>query len=211
MLLNKPPTLQAIMNSIVNFGVSEENQKKINELAKYARTTIFDFDYPLTSNISKEDFEVNILNHFIMRRIGFDTVNAFKIFLNNKLNEIMPLYNKLFDSIDGWNLFNDGYSETRNRTNTLKGDTQSYNVDDNRYSDTPQSNLDNIREAKYVTGYGYNQNNSNATTNTKGVENETITKTPADKIKIYKEFLESKQNIYTMIYNDLDSLFYGLL
>ena len=45
--------------------------------------------------------------------------------------------------------------------------------------------------------------------------NETITETEThtekDKIKIYKEFLENRQSIYTMIFNDLETLFYGLL
>ena len=33
----------------------------------------------------------------------------------------------------------------------------------------------------------------------------------SDKINIYKQFLESKNNIYSMIFKDLDSLFYQLV
>ena len=96
---NLPPTLYRLLNSIVNFDAEE--QTKIKDLASAGRSDIFDFDYPLSDNIEKEDFEVMILNHFLMRRIGYDTLNAFKIALNVKLNEIMPIYNKMFDMLDG--------------------------------------------------------------------------------------------------------------
>ena len=42
-------------------------------------------------------------------------ITAFKIALNVKLNEIMPVYNKMFDFLDGWDLFNDGEKTIRDR------------------------------------------------------------------------------------------------
>ena len=101
-----PPTIYSILNSLANYDT--DTHVKIKDLAHSTHEEIFDFDYPLTTNISKEDFECIILNHFLMRRIGYDTVTAFQIALNVRLNEIMPRYNKLFDMLDGWNLFNDG-------------------------------------------------------------------------------------------------------
>ncbi len=99
----RPPTLYSLLQSIVNYGKDE--QTKIKDLAKAGRTKIFDFDYPLSDKITKEDFECMILNHFIMRRIGFDTLTAFKIQLDVKLNEIMPMYNKLIDLLYEENAF----------------------------------------------------------------------------------------------------------
>ena len=107
----KPPTLYSILESIVNFD--KEDKTKIKDLAKSGRETIFNFTYPLSNKVVKEDFECMILNHFIMRRIGFETVTAFRIQLNVKLNEIMPMYNKMFDMLDGWDIFNDGEVVTR--------------------------------------------------------------------------------------------------
>ena len=106
-----PQTLYSIMNSICNFEAEERTN--IYDLASGARSTIFDFNYPLSTHVNKAEFEILILKHFIMRRIGFDTPTAFKIALEVKLNEIMPRYNKLFDLLDGWNLFNDGETITR--------------------------------------------------------------------------------------------------
>ena len=93
-----PPTLYSILDSIVNFGKPENEKIKVPQLSENGRSTIFNFDYPLSNNISKEKFETMILNHFLLRRIGFDTVTSFVVQLNVKLNEIMPMYNKMFDA-----------------------------------------------------------------------------------------------------------------
>lgn len=212
-----PPTLYSLLNAIVNFGETEKT--KIKDLASAGRTTIFDFTYPLSPKVNKAEFETNILNHYLMRRIGFDTLTAFQIHLNSKLNSIMPVYNKMFEMLDGWDLFNDGESVTRNvydeSTNNIDNTSNGYSVNDSRNSDTPQGELSNVRDAKYITNYSYDQNNNRMTTNTKsdsvGNSRENITRTPADKIKIYKEFINNRESIYDMIYKELDSLFYGLV
>ena len=222
---NLPPTIYALLESIVNFGTDEKT--KIKDLASEGRSEIFDFNYPLTTNINKEDFEVMILNHFLMRRIGYDTLTAFKIALNVKLNEIMPMYNKLFDSLEGWDLFNDGEfmqrsvldGRTITNTNSLNNITNSNNTSDRRYSDTPQNDLSNVRDGKYITDYNYDSDigsvssstSGNNTTSDSGNTRETITRSPSNKIEIYKEFIQNRTSIYTMIFNDLDSLFYGLV
>ncbi len=236
-----PPTLYSILESIVNFDV--ENKTKISELASAGRTSIFDFEYPLSSKVDKEDFETLILNKFMMRRIGFDTVTSFKIHLNVKLNEIMPNYNKLFDMLGDWNLFSSGEVITReltktgeesnerekeNTNNGLNTATNTRNaIEDLRYSDTPENEIDDVQDGKYVSEYNYNTssdtssvtNNTylgsneteNSSKNKEDSESETITRTNADKIKIYKEFLENRTNIMTLIFKDLDELFYGLV
>lgn len=218
---DEPQTLYSIMNSICNYG--KEEKTNIYGLASGARSTIFDFDYPLSTHINREEFEVLILKHFIMRRIGFDTPTAFKLALEVKMNEIMPLYNKLFDALDGWELFNSGESITRvttdNGSNTLNNTitANNTNTSDRRNSNVPQNQLSEIQNGTYMTDYNLDTDTSNGTTlsSTEGTNanttNEVINRTPADKIKIYKDFIESKNNIYTMIYKDLDSLFYGIV
>lgn len=218
---NLPPTVYALLNSYVNF--SRETPVKIADLAKTGRACFFDFSYPLATGWDKEEFETMILNHFLMRRIGYETVTAFKIALNVKLNEIMPNYNMLYSSIKNWNIFNDGESiarhQTSNGSNAVNSSSNATNSDtsDRRYSNTPQNQLADVRDGKYVSEYNYDQNNGSATnqTETSGTDsneiNETINRSPSDKIKIYQEFLAARQNLYTMIFKDLDSLFYQVV
>ena len=177
----KPPTLYSILESIVNFGKTDK--QKIKDLAKYGRSTIFDFDYPLSDKISKEQFECMILNHFLMRRIGTETVTAFKIKLDVKLNEIMPMYNKLIDLLYEENAFGEITKRTgkdnrvvQNTTNnemTNTSNTENENISDRRKSDTPQNKLDNIRDGKYVTEYNYDKDTSKGkdTSNSQGNSN----------------------------------------
>lgn len=224
-----PPTIYSILESIVNYG--KDDKTKIKDLAKVGRSEIFDFDYPLTDNIKKEDFETMILNKFLMRRIGFETLTAFKIQLNVKLNEIMPMYNKMFYAIENWDILNDGEiteksgTDDRNidTTNTLKNSsiTNNSEISDRRNSDLPQSQLANVRDGSYVTDYNYDTNSSKSSdsSNSEGfsnskdnnVYNEVIKRSPADKISIYKEFQENLKSIYTLIFKDLDCLFFQLL
>lgn len=232
-----PPTLYAMLNSIVNYG--KEDKTKIKNLAKEGRTTIFDFDYPLSDNVNKEEFEEMILNHFIMRRLGYETYTSWHIAFENKIKEIMPMYNKLFDSFDGWNILNDGEEITRTTTtvgqdnsntssnsNTITSSNVNVNTtSDVRSSDTPQNQLSDVRDGTYVSNYSYDQgtsntsggsssntnDSSNTSSNNNQNVNETIKRTPLDKINIYKQYIEDLKSIYSMIYKDLDCLFYQLV
>lgn len=206
---NLPPTLYRLLNSIVNFG--EEEQTKIKDLATAGREEVFDFEYPLSTHVQKQDFEIMILNHFLMRRIGYDTLNAFKIALDVKMNEIMPMYNKMFDMLEGWDIFNDGERVVETGSNSLNNETTSLNTSDRRYSDTPQQQLQNVKDGKYITDYNFDTDNGSVTSNSTGSDTRTITRTPSDKMKLYKEFIENKKSIMTMIFEDLDELFYGLV
>lgn len=236
---NKPPTLYSVLNSIVNGDKDEDEYTKIKDLAKEGRSTIFNFDYPLSQYIEKEKFETMILNHFLQRRIGFETVTAFRIQLDVKLNEIMPLYNKMFDALEKWQIFNDGEVSTRtgkdNRTSentnntsnqlTNNSTTSTNDISDRRNSELPQNQLEDLRNGSYVSNYNYDTNTNNGEDNStsqgtsqaqnNGTDineyNETVTRTPADKIAILKEMQENIKSIYTMIFKDLDCLFYQLV
>lgn len=218
----QPPTIYYLLRAIV-----DDEDVKTSMLADRGREYIFDFEYPLTDKITKKDFETMILNKFMMRRIGTETLTSFKINLSVKLNEIMPLYNKLFDSIDGWDLFNDGEVTSRELTdskqseshNNITNNSSTQNISDRRYSDTPQNKLNQVQNGTYLSDYNFDTSNGTDSSTTNGVlssndntsVNEIIRRSPSDKIAIYKDFIENKQNIYSMIFKDLDELFYQLV
>lgn len=221
MVMNpKPPTLYAIMNSIANYDKNEYT--KIRDLAGATRERIFDFEYELSNEISKEEFEKDILNHYIMRRIGFDTLTAFQLYLENKLHEILPFYNKLFDALSSYNLFGSGEkttrttNDTRSTTGTSTSTSNGTTGNEQRFSEYPMNELNDITDGSYVSNQTTNSGNlsntstinSNGTDN--GTTNEIIERSPADKMEMYKKYLETRRSIMSMIYKDLDILFYGL-
>lgn len=216
-----PPTLYSILEIIVN--ENSEDKKMTKDLAKYGRSTIFDFEYNLSNKVNKEEFETMILNHFLLRRIGYETYTAWHIAFENKIKEIVPLYNKLFDSFDGWDIFNDGEEITRS-TDTTNSDSTSTDstvnvgtTSDVRSSDTPQTELSDVRDGSYVSDYTYDQGTSETTGTSSSTSNgtsnveETVKRTPLDKMSIYKDYLENIKSIYSMIYKDLDCLFYQII
>lgn len=225
----KPPTLYSILESIVNYGT--DDKQKIKDLAKEGRSTIFNFDYPLSDKVTKEEFECMILNHYLMRRIGFDTVTAFRIQLNVKLNEIMPTYNKMFDLLYNNDLFGeitkkDGTDnrKTENKSETeniLNNKSENETISDLRNSKLPQNKLQNLRDGSYVTDYNYNTTNSNDNSNSKGTSSSNAngsdtneyheTTSRIDMFDIYTKFNSEIKHIYTLIFNDLDELFYSLV
>lgn len=205
----KPPTLYRIMNSIANYD--KEEQTKIRNLAKSTHEKIFDFDYPLSSKITREDFECQILNHYMMRRIGFETFTAFQLYLENKLNEIMPFYNKLFDSLDDYNLFNDGEVITRDKTDNGTSSLNSINNVKSRFAEYPMNQLSDIDDGKYVTNQNTNDGTMNNNGTTSNISTERETRSPLDKVDLLDRYLKIEKSIMAKIYKDLDILFYGLV
>lgn len=192
-----------------------------------------------------------ILNKFMKRRIGTQTFTDFQIELEVKMNEIMPMYNKLFDSLTNWDIFTDGEITTHNSIgenvqditsnsktdNTLENESTTTNenttsnTEKNKFSDTPEGTIANVDNSSYLTTYtniennGTNNTNSTDNSSSKGTSNiantsntqdtnklqeETI-RTPADKMSIYKQFTEDLKHIYTLIFKELEPLFYGIL
>ena len=97
----------------------------------------------------------------------------------------------------------------------MANDSTTNTTSDRRYSDTPQNQLQSVRDGEYVSEYNYDTDNG-TTSNTSfstnnNTTNEAITRSPADKMMLYSEFLKNRQNIYTMIFKDLDSLFYQII
>lgn len=212
---NKPPTVYFLLESIVNYGKDEKT--KIKDLASEGRERFFNFDYPLTNKIDKATFETNILNHFMMRRIGAETFTAFQINLNAKMNEIMPLYNMMIDSLDGIDLLNESYSRngTDNSSTNNSINNSSSTTSDKRYSDTPQNKLTEVQSGQYVTEYNYDTNTdsstSQGTSQNARTYSETYTKSPSNKITQLKELQKEIKSIYSLIYDELDDLFYGII
>ena len=221
-IYDEPPTLYSIMNSIVNFG--NDNPVKIKDLPENARSTIFDFNYPSSGdNFNKADFENMFLTHYMFRRINYDTVTSFKLHLMVKLTDIMPKYLKMFNALSEMNfkgtkeehsrMVSDSKSSSSSGTTTSQDATTS----DNRYSNTPQNNLTDVQNGTYLSEYTYTQNNGSGNTSSSvsstdtGSTTESIVIYRGDEIEEYSKFLETQTNIYTMIFKECDSLFYGLL
>ena len=59
---------------------------------------VFDFDFPIFDENYREPLCKKILKHFYTREISEETVGLWKLRLDDRMNEIMPYYNQLYES-----------------------------------------------------------------------------------------------------------------
>ena len=186
----------------------------------------FDFkmnSYPIFDENYRETLNHNILYHYYENEIGFETAPLFRLYLNQKLNEIMPYYNELYKAqkklIDNNLLLNNV-----NLTEELKGKnttetsstSQSTNKGKNLFQDTPQGNISNQdinAQNVYATNITLNDNsiNDNSSANGSGTNEyiKTIIGNNGGKfnIDILNDIKNNLMNIDLMIINDLNELF----
>lgn len=144
---------------------------KVDEIIASARKKIFDFPYPIFDETYRNVLETKILKHFYTREIGAETVGLWKLWLNTKMNEIMPYYNKLYKSelLDFNPLYDVDLTRehkiTKEGTKTDSGETtgnttsnvnssdtaNTTNNNSNYYSDTPQGGVGNLENLSYLT------------------------------------------------------------
>lgn len=139
--------------------------KKIDEILSEAWNKIFEFSFPIFDESYRAVLCKKILKHYYTREIGFETYGLWQLKLDTKMNEIMPYYNKLYNSanLEFNPLYDADYrrihegsgsgegerSETRANSGTRGGTDSRHNVD--KYSDTPQGALVNVEAGTYLT------------------------------------------------------------
>ena len=68
----------------------------IDSIIEDAAPLVFSFDFPIFDETYRLPLEIKILRNFYTREICEETVGLWKLRLSQKLNEIMPYYNKLY-------------------------------------------------------------------------------------------------------------------
>lgn len=183
----------------------------------------FDFgltDYPIFNESYRSILNQKILNHYYENEIGFETPNLFKFYLNNKLNEIMPYYNKLYEAQETalTKLFtNVDLTEESERQNESSANTSSSSSSKNKnlFQDTPQGRIDfqDLEDQKWATNYTLNNGDIDDTSETTGNNNESYTRhiygNNGNKynIDILNNIKSTIMNIDLLIINELSDLF----
>ena len=163
-----------------------------------------------------------ILKHYYLREIGSETVGIWKLWMNTRLEEIMPFYNQLYKSalIEFNPLYDVDLKRTHNRNiDSSKQDTgtsksvssgeinvsetssgSSNNTKKDLYSDTPQGAITGLENENYLTnarkvtdtGSTSNENSSSGTNKTT-VNDDTSNTGTANTLEYYAENVSGKQ------------------
>ena len=125
----------------------------VETIIAQSRAKIFNFSYPIFDESYRNVLETKILKHYYTREIGEETVGLWKLRLNRKLNEIMPYYNKLYETgIEDLNPFLSTDMKTerstvggtnRNIDEGIKGETSRTNVSANTSDNVGKNKVNN--------------------------------------------------------------------
>ena len=191
----------------------------------------FDFqltDYPIFDEAYRDTLNQNILNHYYMNEIGFETAPLFRFYLKQKLNEIMPYYNVLYEKqkelLDnlGGNVDLKETMERQTGSNT-SANSSSQSISNgnskNVYMDTPQGQIyvGDIDKTDYATNVTLGKSDANSQIS----DNSTSTGTGTEnyikhvignngKYYSYEILNKIKNNLFNvdlLIINDLNELF----
>lgn len=148
---------------------SSTGADKVDEVISKSWNKIFTSKVKMFDENYREVICSKILKHYYLREIGCETVGIWLLWMNTKLEEIMPYYNKLYESelikfnpmydVD-WNrkgnkTGNESGSGSRSTSGNNSGtNTQSGTSSNTRkdlYSDTPQGALTGVESETYLT------------------------------------------------------------
>lgn len=75
-----------------------EGYTSTRNIIEKSRAKIFDFDYPIFDENYRSVLETKIIKHYYTREIAAETVGLWKLWLDERMNNIMPYYNQLYKS-----------------------------------------------------------------------------------------------------------------
>lgn len=89
--------VRTICENYANLKKSE-GYNSVQRILNDSWDKVFDFDFPIFDENYREPLCKKILKHFYTKEIGEETVGLWKLRLDDRMNEIMPYYNKLYES-----------------------------------------------------------------------------------------------------------------
>ena len=169
-----------------------------------------------------------ILKHYYTREIGFETAGLWMLWMNRRLEEIMPYYNQLYSSalLEFNPLYDVDYTREGNRQNDGTSETSGTNSQTNNkttrdlYSDTPQGALNGVESETYLTD-ARKVTDAGTNTGTYSDANETNTTEEytervhgkiggANYSKMLIDFRSTMLNIDMQVIEEFSDLFMGL-
>lgn len=195
-------------------------------------------DFPIFDEHYRPELCKKILRHYYTREICCETVGRWLLFLSDKMKNIMPYYNQLYQSellkiqplvsVERCVTHEGSGSETkttnRNGTNTSTSSTDGSTDTWSYYSDTPQGGITGLDSNDYLTNATHNvgSDGTGSTLNGKTTDIETgsgnRSDSYVDKVLGYEgnqsemllKFRETFLNIDMMVIDQLKDLFFSI-
>lgn len=177
--------LRSICEQLAGYNESV-GYKDVNTVIAKSRSKVFSFDFPIFDESYRTVLETKIIKHYYTREIGAETFGLWQLWLDTKMNEIMPYYNELYKSkLLEFNPFYDAdYTRTGNR------DADKTGTEDERVTQDVEK-----------TGRGTVTNDFDGTTTRTNNLTETTNMSNAPKTETWEEFSDTPQGALTGVRN----------
>lgn len=208
---------------------NSQDSNKIDEVIEKSWEKIFTSKANFFNPLYRPILCQKILKHYYFREIGCETVGLWITWMNTKLEEIMPYYNKLYEAeLIKFNPMHNTELITTH-TRNANGDslnenktTRNKNVSENNkdlFSDTPQGAITGIESETYLTNARKiinegNETEENGNTNTNNyTDNETYNENVTGKSSgesfsdLLIKYRETFINIDMLIINEFEEMF----
>ena len=164
-------------------GVTESTgYSRIDEVINKAIPAVFSFDFPIFDEAYRNVLCKKILKHYYTREICEETVGLWKFRLDTRMNEIMPYYNKLYQSelLEFNPLYDVDITRKGNRENTAKDNesVENMHIGTGNSTTTTNSTIINTNTTNETsegtsnsTNEGTNTTVNQSTTNTESTDN----------------------------------------
>lgn len=153
----------------------------IKDTIERAIPKVFDFEFPMFDEGYRNVLCTKILKHYWTREIGAETVGLFKLWLDAKLNEIMPYYNQLYRStlLEFNPLYDVDIKTTYKRTNDGVTDVEESGVENGeRNTNHSEENSENLKRTGNNAVDTTNERKTNSTVTKKDEHSDAYSDTP---------------------------------
>lgn len=178
-------------------------------------------EYPIYDESKRRQLNEKFIRHYWMREIGCETVGHFCLWCSNTFNEIMPYYNKMYETellnvehllgikrhkvVD---MLRD-FDESSSGNGSADTSTSSTGKSTNKFSDTPQDELfvSKVDAGDYLTNLTIEDTADDTTVGTKSKSDGTIKRDETNKDttdefvtdpKYYQTFLDLSEKILNL-------------
>lgn len=130
----------------------------ISKRVEKACPLIFNFEYPIWLESYRPILEKKILMRYFNKEIGLETVGLWKFYLEEKLNTIMPYYNKLYGTtVKDYDFMTDINSKETYKGNKASNENVNFKTTGNVVEDSSGRNT--MTGSEQFTGTGSNEVN----------------------------------------------------
>lgn len=162
----------------------------IKDTIEKAIPKVFDFEFPVFDEAYRNVLCAKILKHYWTREIGAETAGLFKLWLDTRMNEIMPYYNELYKStlLEFNPLYDVDIKTTHKRTNDGVTDVHEKDVENGeRNSNLSHENTENVKRTGNNTVDTINDRTITSTSTNKDNHSDAYSDTPQGTLENVRE------------------------